>query len=177
MSVFHRKYNFIPKLQVSVILLTGWQFFLIAPIPFSVISWKWQIFLVWWKISGFHCKVHSFHTQFIIFKRVLAKISKELLLSQNSYFWHPFKQMLYRLVWLLGKSYILTKSSVSMYCLLDTTQISKELSRSLWLYAKMCILGENVSYRQNEQNEHISMKLQISLISQKRAFHRLVYLC
>ena len=46
--------------------------------------------------------------------------------------------------------------------------------------SKIMDFKENDLFQENEQNEHISVKLQISVIPmdfQKRAFHRLVYLC
>ena len=71
-----------------------------------------------------------------------------------------------------------------MDCLLDTNQISKELYRSVSFIAKLWFFKENDLFQENEQNEQISVKLQIprklkiyQIVTnfQKRASYRLVY--
>ena len=121
-------------------------------------------------------------------------IVKLLILLENINF---SSQMLYR---------SMSNEQISRDFLLDTNQISKELYRSVHLYeilpkwtdfseitdskeikeitdfkqfSKDSLLPFSASLWKNEQNEHISVKLQISVIPmefQKRAFYRLVYL-
>ena len=81
----------------------------------------------------------------------------------------------YGLVWLLRKLYIFIKLAFSIDFLLDF----KGAFPLTMTILKIMDFKENDLFQENEQNEHISVKLQISVLLskfQKRALYRLQFL-